>query len=66
MREIREGDGVDVLGVKDVGEGVDLVMRVRGKDGGVWETGLAHDFHEGQLPWLWFGGALNYVRSSIT
>ncbi|KAL1641271.1 hypothetical protein SLS58_006173 [Diplodia intermedia] len=59
---IQADDKVDILGVEDLRHGEQLAMRVRRKDGGVWETKLNHTYHEGQIPWLKCGSALNYIK----
>ncbi|KAB2576857.1 putative aconitate hydratase [Lasiodiplodia theobromae] len=60
---IQADDRVDILGVEDIRPGEQLTMRVRRKDGEVWETKLNHTFHEGQIRWLMSGSALNYIKS---
>jgi aconitate hydratase len=57
-------DKLDVLGTDKLEPGVDLVLRVMRTDGTDWETELVHTYHEGQVPWLRFGSALNYVKVS--
>ncbi|KAL0257114.1 hypothetical protein SLS55_007924 [Diplodia seriata] len=59
---IQADDKVDILGVEDLRHGEQLAMRVRRKDGGAWETKLNHTYHEGQIPWLKCGSALNYIK----
>ncbi|KAL1620625.1 hypothetical protein SLS54_005981 [Diplodia seriata] len=59
---IQADDKVDILGVEDLRHGEQLTMRVRRKDGGAWETKLNHTYHEGQIPWLKCGSALNYIK----
>ncbi|KAK0650992.1 putative aconitate hydratase [Lasiodiplodia hormozganensis] len=61
--QIQADDRVDILGVEDIRPSEQLTMRVRRKDGGVWETKLNHTFHEGQIRWLMSGSALNYIKS---
>ncbi|KAH7047580.1 hypothetical protein B0J12DRAFT_667505 [Macrophomina phaseolina] len=56
-------DRVDILGVDEIKPGEQLTMRVRRRDGSVWETQLNHTYHEGQIPWLKYGSALNYIKS---
>jgi aconitate hydratase len=62
---IRHDDRVDILGVENIRQGEPLSMLVRNEDGSQWETRLAHSFHEGQIPWLLKGSALNHVKSSM-
>ena len=62
--DVEVGDRVDILGVERLEAGRDLVLRVRRKDGGCWETGLVHSYHEGQVGWLEHGSALNAVGAS--
>jgi aconitate hydratase len=57
-------DKLDVLGADELKPGVNLVLRVRRKDGTQWETELVHTYHAGQVPWLRHGSALNYVKAS--
>lgn len=57
-------DKLDVLGADELKPGVNLVLRVRRTDGTQWETELVHTYHEGQIPWLRHGSALNYVKIS--
>lgn len=61
--KIQADDRVDILGVEDIRPSEQLTMRVRRKDGEVWETKLNHTFHEGQIRWLMSGSALNYIKS---
>ena len=60
---IEPSDRVDVLGVEDLRPGKQLTLRVRRDDGTSWESKLNHSYHEGQIPWLRHGSALNYVKS---
>ncbi|GME26186.1 uncharacterized protein LTHEOB_3320 [Neofusicoccum parvum] len=60
---VREDDRVDILGVEGIEPGRQLTMRVRRRDGEAWETQLNHTYHDGQIPWLKYGSALNYIKS---
>ncbi|GME37043.1 uncharacterized protein LTHEOB_3320 [Neofusicoccum parvum] len=60
---MREDDRVDILGVEGIEPGRQLTMRVRRRDGEAWETQLNHTYHDGQIPWLKYGSALNYIKS---
>lgn len=60
---VREDDRVDILGVEGIEPGRQLTMRVRKRDGEAWETQLNHTYHDGQIPWLKYGSALNYIKS---
>jgi aconitate hydratase len=61
---LQPDDRIDILGVENIRQGKQLKMVVRTKDGDRWETELNHSFHEGQIPWLMKGSALNqYVYS---
>jgi aconitate hydratase len=57
-------DKLDILGADDLVPGKHLVLRVRKADGEEWETELVHTYHEGQIPWLEHGSALNAVKMS--
>jgi len=57
-------DKLDVLGADELEPGVNLVLRVRKASGTQWETELVHTYHEGQIPWLRYGSALNFVKAS--
>jgi aconitate hydratase len=57
-------DRLDVLGADELEPGVNLMLQVRRADRTEWETELVHTYHEGQVPWLRFGSALNYVKAS--
>jgi aconitate hydratase len=57
-------DKLDVLGADELKPGVNLVLRVRRTDGTQWETELVHTYHVGQVPWLQYGSALNFVKVS--
>jgi aconitate hydratase len=57
-------DKLDILGADDLVPGKNLVLRVRKADGEEWETELVHTYHEGQIPWLKHGSALNAVKMS--
>lgn len=60
---IEADDRVDILGVEEIKPGEQLTMRVRKRDGSAWETPLNHTYHEGQILWLKYGSALNYIKS---
>lgn len=62
--EVRIDDQINILGVEDLQPGKNLLMRIRKADGGIWETELVHTYHEGQIPWLMSGSALNYMKES--
>jgi aconitate hydratase len=62
--DITVEDKLDVLGADDLVPGKNLVLRVRKVNGETWETGLVHTYHEGQIPWLKCGSALNAVKMS--
>ena len=57
-------DRLDVLGADELEPGVNLILRARRTDRTEWETELVHTYHAGQVPWLRFGSALNYVKAS--
>jgi aconitate hydratase len=56
-------DKVSILGVEQIRPGLQLKVVVRKKDGSEWETMTNHSLHEGQIPWLMHGSALNYIKS---
>jgi len=60
---IRKDDTISILGVEKLRPGETLTVVVRNRDGSEWETLVNHSFHEGQIPWLMCGLALNYVKS---
>jgi aconitate hydratase len=60
--DIEIEDKLDVLGADDLEPGVDLTLQVRKPSGARWETKLVHTYHDGQIPWLRHGSALNYVK----
>jgi aconitate hydratase len=57
-------DKLDILGADDLMPGKNFVLRVRKANGEEWETELVHTYHEGQIPWLKCGSALNAVKMS--
>ncbi|KAK5677609.1 hypothetical protein LTS10_010183 [Elasticomyces elasticus] len=61
--DIEADDRISVSGVEDMKPGVRLKMRVKKRDGKVWESWLDHSYQAGQIPWLMSGSALNYVKS---
>ncbi|KAK5744821.1 hypothetical protein LTR17_001898 [Elasticomyces elasticus] len=61
--DIEADDRISVLGVEGMKPGMRLKMRVKKRDGKVWESWLEHSYQEGQIPWLMSGSALNYVKS---
>lgn len=62
--DIEVQDKLDILGADDMRPGEGLTLRVTKVDGTVWETGLMHTYHAGQIPWLLHGSALNAVKSA--
>ncbi|KAG4412956.1 hypothetical protein IFR04_013906 [Cadophora malorum] len=60
---IRATDRVSVLNVEVIKPGEQLTMVVSSRDGSSWKTRLNHSLHEGQIPWLLKGSALNHVKS---
>ena len=62
--DIEIGDKLDVLGADELEPGVNVGLRVRKASGAQWETELVHTYHEGQIPWLQYGSALNFVKAS--
>jgi aconitate hydratase len=60
--DIEIQDKLEILGADELKPGVNCVLRVRKVDGTPWETELVHTYHEGQVPWLRHGSALNYVK----
>ena len=62
--EISIDDKLDVLGADQLKPGKNLILRVTKSDGKRWETELVHTYHEGQIPWLEHGSALNAVKVS--
>lgn len=57
-------DKVSIVGVEKMRPGEHLVTKVKTFEGRVWETMLEHTYHEGQIPWLMHGSALNFVKHS--
>jgi aconitate hydratase len=57
-------DKLDVLGADKLEPDVNLVLRVRRTDGTQWKTELVHTYHAGQVPWLRYGSALNFIKVS--
>jgi aconitate hydratase len=55
-------DRLDTLGADELESCRSLILRVRRADGERWETELVHTYHEGQIPWLKHGSALNAVK----
>ncbi|KAH0362592.1 hypothetical protein KCU65_g7905, partial [Aureobasidium melanogenum] len=60
---IKQGDKISILDVQNMRPSEPLTMRVTSLDGKTWETQVNHTYHVGQLPWLAYGSALNYVKS---
>jgi aconitate hydratase len=61
--KIQKNDTISILGVENIRPGVQLKIIVKNKDGSQWESMVNHSFHEGQIPWLMSGSALNYIKS---
>jgi aconitate hydratase len=61
--DIEIEDKLDVLSADDLKPGVNLTLQVRKSSGAQWETKLVHTYHAGQIPWLRYGSALNYVKA---
>jgi aconitate hydratase len=57
-------DKLDIFGADDLVPGKNLILKVRKANGEIWETELVHTYHEGQIPWLKCGSALNAVKMS--
>jgi aconitate hydratase len=57
-------DKLDILGADDLVPSKNLILRVKKANGEEWETELVHTYHEGQIPWLKCGSALNAVKMS--
>ncbi|KAI5363646.1 Putative aconitase A/isopropylmalate dehydratase small subunit, swivel domain, Aconitase, domain 2 [Septoria linicola] len=55
-------DVVSVMDVESIRPGQQLVMKVGRADGTYWHTPLNHTYHQGQIPWLMEGSALNHVK----
>lgn len=62
--DVRIDDKIDILGADDLQPGKSLVLQVTRADGGYWSTELVHTYHEGQIPWLMCGSALNSIKAS--
>ena len=60
---IKERDTVSILGVEQIKPGKKLKVVVKSEDGSQWLTMVNHTFHDGQIPWLLRGSALNYIKS---
>ncbi|KFY63801.1 hypothetical protein V496_03685 [Pseudogymnoascus sp. VKM F-4515 (FW-2607)] len=60
---IRKDDTISILGVEHIKPGEQLKVVVKNKDKSEWETMVNHTIHEGQVPWLMSGSALNYIKS---
>ncbi|RYF32194.1 MAG: hypothetical protein EOO38_31235 [Cytophagaceae bacterium] len=59
---IEAQDLITILNVEKIQPGKQLVMQVKKGDGATWSTLLDLTYHEGQIPWLMEGSALNYVK----
>ena len=59
---IEAQDLITIVNVEKIQPGKQLVMEVKKSDGSTWDTLLDHTYHEGQIPWLMEGSALNYVK----
>ncbi|KAJ5692621.1 hypothetical protein N7462_002044 [Penicillium macrosclerotiorum] len=64
---ICEGDIITLVGVEhgELHPGKSVTMRVQTKDGKAWETQLSHSYHDGQIPWLRAGSALNHIKRTL-
>lgn len=62
--DISVDDKLDIVGADELKPGINLVLQVMKSNGKRWETDLVHTYHEGQIPWLRHGSALNYVKVS--
>lgn len=60
---IRKDDTISILRVEQIKSGEQLKVVVKNKDKSEWETMVNHTIHEGQIPWLMSGSALNYIKS---
>lgn len=56
-------DKLDIFGADALKAGKNLILQVRKSDGKRWEAELVHTYHEGQIPWLRHGSALNFVKA---
>jgi len=59
---IREGDLVDVLGLKDLAPGTALEIRLQHADGHTDSFKANHTLNENQILWFKAGSALNLIR----
>ena len=50
--KVRPDDKVDILGLEDFKEGVNLKMNLTHKDGSTENVELAHSFNSGQIGWF--------------
>ncbi|CAK1366828.1 putative aconitate hydratase, mitochondrial [Cercospora beticola] len=55
-------DTISILDTENIEPGKQLVMQVKAANGSTWNTLLEHTYHDGQIPWLMEGSALNYVK----
>lgn len=62
--EIDVHDKLGILGADELQPGENLILQVQKPDGRLWETELTHTYHEGQIPWLRHGSALNFIKAS--
>jgi len=59
---VREDDTIDVLGLKQMGPGKPLEVRLRHTDGTTDTFMAEHSYNENQIKWLKAGSALNLIR----
>lgn len=62
--EIRIDDKLSIVGADELKPSKNLTLHIIRADGKSWETELVHTYHEGQIPWLKHGSALNSVKAS--
>lgn len=62
--KINIDDKIDILGADALQPGKNLILQVRNAGGESWKTELVHTYHEGQIPWLAHGSALNYIKAA--
>jgi aconitate hydratase len=60
---INPDDKVDILGLKDLTPGKNLILRVHPKEGEAWETELSHTYNTQQIEWFKYGSALNKMAA---
>jgi len=63
--KIAEDDVIDILGLKDIGPGKTLTVRLTHADGSNETFDVTHTYNDMQIDWMKAGSALNLIKSKL-